>query len=128
VIEALEAIRVHGVPMGVVTSKGTAMALKGIELLGLERFLSVLVTADDVPLHKPDPYPVRHAAQELQVDPARVAYIGDSPADIAAARGAGAVAIGATWGVSARERLEAAGPDFMLDDISQVPDLLFGSA
>ncbi|MHB8925569.1 MAG: HAD family hydrolase [Coriobacteriia bacterium] len=126
-LEVLNAIHDRCVPMGVVTSKGTPMAMKGIGLFDLGRFLSVIVTADDVSLHKPDPFPVVHAAAMLEVDPSRVAYVGDSPADVASALGAGAVAIAATWGVASRERLQAAHPHYILDDIRDLPPLLFGS-
>lgn len=126
-LEVLEMIHDRCVPMGVVTSKGTPMAMKGIGLFDLGRFLSVIVTADDVPLHKPDPFPLVHAAAMLEVDPRRVAYVGDSPADVESALGAGAVAIAATWGVASRERLLGARPDFIIDDILDLPPLLFGS-
>jgi len=126
-LEVLEAIHERCIPMGVVTSKGTPMAMRGIGLFDLGRFLSVIVTADDVPLHKPDPFPVVHAAAMLEVDPARVAYVGDSPADVASAVGAGATAIAATWGVASRERLQDAHPHYVLDDILELPPLLFGS-
>lgn len=126
-VDVLQAIHDRGVPMGVVTSKSDLIARRGISLFGLDRFLSVIVSADDVSRHKPDPLPIVHAAGMLAVDPARVAYVGDSPVDVAAALGAGAVAIGASWGVASRERLEAAGPHHVLDDVRELPRLLFGT-
>lgn len=125
-LEVLSQIHTRAIPMGVVTSKGTPMAMRGIGLFDLGRFLSVIVTADDVALHKPDPFPVLHAAAMLELDPQRVAYVGDSPADVASALGAGAIAVAATWGVASRIRLEEAHPDFILDDIRELPALLFG--
>ncbi len=125
-IEVLTTVRDHGLRMGVVTSKGTPMAMRGIGLFGIAHFFGAIVTADDVPIHKPDPYPVRHAAELLGIDPRECAYVGDSPHDVEAARGAGAVAIAATWGVSGRDTLVAAGPDYILDDLYALPKLLFG--
>ncbi len=124
--EVLSAIREHGLPMGIVTSKGTPMAMRGLGLFELGGFFEVVVTADDVPLHKPDPYPIRHAAGLLGVSAAGCAYVGDSPHDVEAALRAGAVAIGATWGVAERARLEEAGAEYLLDDIRELPGLLFG--
>lgn len=126
-IEVLSAVRDHGMPMGVVTSKGTPMAMRGINLFGIAHFFSVIVTADDVPLHKPDPYPIRHASKLLGLEASQCAYIGDSPHDMQAARSAGAVAIAATWGVARTEVLTAAGFDYSIDDVRALPDLLFGS-
>jgi pyrophosphatase PpaX len=123
-LSTLEALAAAGLPMAIVTSKSRAMTDRAFGLFGLDRFFDVSVTADDTPLHKPDPTPVLHAASLLGVDPTRCAYVGDHPADIAAGKGAGAVAVGATWGVASRERLLAAGPDLMIDDIAEVRDLV----
>jgi pyrophosphatase PpaX len=125
-VEVLSAIKAHGIPMGIVTSKGTPMASRGINLFDIGGFFDVVVTADDVPLHKPDPYPLVHAASLLGVDVRATAYIGDSPHDVESALRAGAVAIAANWGVSDRGRLVAAGAEYLLDDVSEVPGLLFG--
>lgn len=114
----------RGIPMGVVTSKGTPMTVRGLRLFDLERFFGVVVTADDVPLHKPDPYPLRHAAELLGVDIERCAYVGDSPHDMEAAKAAGAVSIAALWGAFAAEEVLAPGPDLSMDSLAELPALL----
>ncbi len=124
--EVLSALQAHGMPMGVVTSKGTPMATRGLDLFDLQAFFEVVVTADDVPVHKPDPYPVVHAAGLLGIPVEATAYVGDSPHDMESARRAGAVAIGASWGVSDKKRLIASGAEFVLDDIRDLPALIFG--
>jgi pyrophosphatase PpaX len=120
----LTELRRRGYPMGVVTSKGTPMTLRGLRLFDLERFFEVIVTADDVDLHKPDPYPVRHAAELLGVDVERCAYVGDSPHDMLSAMSAGAVSIAALWGAFSAEQVLAPGPDFALSSIEELPALL----
>lgn len=120
----LSAIAAHGLPMGIVTSKSRAMATRALDLFDIGAYFAVVVTADDTEVHKPDPLPVLHAARLLGVEAARCAYVGDSPADVAAALGAGALAIAATWGVADRERLVAAGPDLVIDDIGALPAML----
>ena len=123
-LAALSAISARGLPMGIVTSKSRAMATRALELFDIGPFFAVVVTADDTEVHKPEPLPVMYAAGLLGVDASRCAYVGDSPADVAAARGAGAVAIAATWGVAGQDRLAAAGPDLMIDDIGVLPSVL----
>lgn len=120
----LTELRGRGYPMGVVTSKGTPMTLRGLRLFGLERFFEVIVTADDVDLHKPDPFPVRHAAELLGVDATCCAYLGDSPHDMLSAISAGAVSIAALWGAFPAEQVLAPGPDVALDSIADLPALL----
>lgn len=126
VTQVLSELKEHGFPLGIVTSKGTPMANRGLDLFDLRPFFDVVVTADDVALHKPDPYPVVHAASLLGLRPEAVAYIGDSPHDMESASRAGAVAIGACWGVSDEDRLVAAGAQYTLNDIRELPTLLFG--
>jgi pyrophosphatase PpaX len=121
---ALEALTGTGLPMGIVTSKSRMMARRAIDLFDLGRYFPVLVTADDTTTHKPDPEPVRLGASLLGVDPVRCVYVGDSPADIESGNGAGAGTIAATWGVACRDRLMAASPDAVIDDISELPALL----
>lgn len=125
-IEVLSVLKAHGMPMGLVTSKGTPMANRGLDLFDLRGFFDVVVTADDVPVHKPDPYPVVHAAGLLGIPAGATAYVGDSPHDMESACRAGAVAIGASWGVSDHDRLVAAGAEYVLDDIRGLPKLIFG--
>jgi len=123
--EALEALSAWGLRLGVVTSKSRTFALRGLERFSLERFFETVVACDDVPIHKPEPYPLVHAAGLLGVPVERCAYVGDSPHDMAAAISAGCVSVAATWGVSARERLLALGPDYEVASMSEVA-LLFG--
>ena len=83
--ETLGELMRRGIPMGIVTSKGTAAANRGIELFGLGDLMSVVVTADDVPRHKPDPFPLQFAAGLLGVELGYCMYVGDSPHDMQAA-------------------------------------------
>lgn len=111
-------------PLGIVTSKSRQMAHRAIALFELGRYFGAVVTEDDTPVHKPDPLPVLTGACLLGVDPERTIYVGDSPMDIKAGKAAGAATIAATWGVASRDRLEAAGPDAVIDDISELAVLL----
>lgn len=124
-MSVLQTLASAGMPMGIVTSKGREMADKTLGLFGLGRYFSVVVTADDTPAHKPDPMPVITAAGMLGVEPARAAYVGDAPMDVQAGKSAGAFTVAAAWGVASRDRLEAAEPDVLLDDIADLP-ALFG--
>lgn len=120
----LEALAAAGLPMGIVTSKSRMMAERAITLFGLGEFFRAVVTADDTPVHKPDPLPVLEGTRLLGADPGRAIYVGDSPADIEAGNAAGLGTVAATWGVASRKRLEAAAPTAIIDDIAELPALL----
>lgn len=124
--ETLGRLQGAGYRLGIVTSKGRGQAERGLRLFGLDGYFEVLVAYDDVPVHKPDPYPVRHAAGLLGVEPGRCAYVGDSPHDVAAGLGAGCMTVAALWGVATRERLLAASPDFSAGSMQEVAELFVG--
>jgi len=123
-LSALTALHGAGMPMGIVTSKSRAMAERAIALFDLGKFFKVLVTADDTDYHKPHPLPVQRGAELLGFEPVRLVYVGDSPADIESGKGAGTATVGAAWGVASKERLLAAGPDAIIEDIGDLPALL----
>lgn len=124
--EALAALSAAGVRMGVVTSKLRRGAMRGLERFSLERFFEVVVGADDVERHKPDPYPLLYACELMGVDPRDCAYVGDSPHDMAAASAAGVCSIGAAWGVASEERLVSAGARYITHSMSEVLAVLGG--
>jgi pyrophosphatase PpaX len=127
-LETLDLLASRGVRMGVVTSKGTEATLRGIELFGLADYLSVVVTADDVERHKPDPYPLRFAASALGVELEYCVYVGDSPHDMQAAISGDAIAVAALWGAFGEAEVLAPGPAFALESIDALPVLLGGGA
>jgi pyrophosphatase PpaX len=124
--ETLALLAARGVPLGVVTSKGTQAATLGLERFGLTGFFAVTVTSDDVERHKPDPYPLEFAATLLGVEIGYCVYVGDSPHDMQSALSAHSVAVAALWGAFQREEVLLPGPPFALGTITELPALLDG--
>lgn len=113
-----------GIALAIVTSKHRESALRGIDLCGLMNHFPVVVTPEDVIHAKPHPEPVVHALRELRVSPADALFVGDSPHDVAAGRGAGTRTAGALWGPFPRATLEAARPNVLLERPADVLRLL----
>jgi len=98
-IEALlAAIETGGSRWGIVTNKPEYLARRLLPLLGWDTRCAVLVGGDTLPVRKPDPLPLLHAAQLVGVDVSDCAYVGDDERDINAARAAGMPSIVALWG------------------------------
>jgi pyrophosphatase PpaX len=91
---------------------------------GLLEHVQAIVGADSCANAKPHPEPVLLALSRLGAAPTHALLLGDSPHDVAAARAAGAVAVGALWGACGREALARAGAQHFLDDIAQLPPLV----
>jgi HAD superfamily hydrolase (TIGR01509 family) len=69
-----------------------------LQQAGLLEQFTVLVGGDEVDRPKPAPDGVLEACLRLGHAPSTVAYVGDAPTDLLAARAAGAVAVAAGWG------------------------------
>jgi HAD superfamily hydrolase (TIGR01509 family) len=96
VAEALRDLRTRGQPIVVFT--GASRRAAGILLAAAGVTADVLIGGDQVRHPKPAADGLLLAAREIGVAPADLAYIGDSPADMGAARAAGSHAAAAAWG------------------------------
>lgn len=94
--EMLTGLRSAGLPLGIVTGKGRKAWEITAEHIDLGSFDAV-VTEDDMGAPKPDPGGLLAAASALNLDPSDLVYVGDSLADLDAARAAGMLAAGVLW-------------------------------
>jgi HAD superfamily hydrolase (TIGR01549 family) len=120
--ETLAALRTRGYALGVVTNTSKRRISADLKHHGLLDAIDVIVTSDDTVERKPHPAPLLKGAEKLHLAPDGLAYIGDYPGDIIAAREAGMVSIAALWGgIFPIESVLAESPDYR----AQVPgDLL----
>ncbi|RPE82046.1 phosphoglycolate phosphatase [Vulcaniibacterium tengchongense] len=94
----LERLEAAGSAWGIVTNKPEYLARALLPLLGWEARCAVLIGGDTLGVRKPDPLPLRVAAERLGVAPAQCVYVGDDERDIVAARAAGMPSLVALWG------------------------------
>ena len=87
--ETLERIHSAGRPMCIATRMGHDRARKLLESHGLDGFFDLIVGAEDVKRHKPDPECVFLCLDFHDVDASDAVFIGDSPKDMYAAEAAG---------------------------------------
>ena len=123
--EVLVRLKEEGRRLGIVTAKRRATVELAFANVPLGHLFEVVVGGDETPRHKPDSEPLLCAAKRLCVSPQVCAYVGDSPFDIRAARAAGMHGIAVTWGgIHGRERLEAEGPDAIVDTPEELHGVL----
>ncbi len=110
----------HEVTLGLVTSAKRCAAVRRLDDLGVRSAFTVLVTAEDVNVGKPDPQGYLAACRTLGVDPAAAIGVEDSVAGVAAVLGAGmrCIAVATTQPPSA---LSAA--HVVLDDLTDLKTL-----
>ena len=118
---ALERLRDAGAALGIVTAGHRAIVEPQLDRTGLGPLLPIRVFGDDLPVHKPDPEPLRLALRlaGARHRPETTAYVGDAPTDVQMARAVGAAAIGIESVLGERRALLAAGAD---DVAASVPE------
>jgi phosphoglycolate phosphatase len=76
---------------------------------------------------KPDPKFANEISSKLGIDPKEIAFVGDSPVDVATAKNAGMTSIAVTWGFSPREDIEEANPDYIVDNAEEIAEIVMRS-
>jgi beta-phosphoglucomutase len=100
-----------------------------LKVMSLERFFSVVVTADDVALSKPDPEIFLKCADELKSSPENCVVVEDSVFGVEAAKTAKMKCVAVLTGVHSREMLEKADADLIvksLTDKNEIFNFVFG--
>ena len=126
----------HGVRLGLVTQKTLMFELEGRQVgalqelseLDIHDLFEVVVGSEDVTNSKPDPEGINLALAKLSSSHYDTLMVGDSSADIEAARSAGCWSCHATWGLPVTaHRLPGAQADFVADTPEALAALLFES-
>ncbi len=121
--ELLGALRGEGRGMALCTNKAEHITHITIEALGIAGyFASVVAARDDVP-KKPDPAMVLRALAPFGVKPEDAVMIGDSHADIEAARAGGVRSIAVSYGYSSTP-IRQLGADHIVDSLAEIQHAL----
>jgi pyrophosphatase PpaX len=115
---ALQMFREMDVPLAVFTGKGRRTTAITLEALGISEYFDLIVSGSDVVHHKPHPEGIKRVLDHFRVPENEVIMVGDALADIAASRAAGVTSVAVLWDSYDRERVAAAGGDFVFDDVS----------
>ena len=98
VAAALDRLSARGYRVAVCTNKTESLAVDLLGLLGIADRFSAICGRDTFPYFKPDPRHITLTIEQAGGDPARAVMVGDSRADIDAAKAAGIPVIGVTFG------------------------------
>jgi pyrophosphatase PpaX len=110
--EMLEQLATAGHRLGIVTSKVSTLAMRGLTLTGIDRYFETVIGMDLCKRHKPDPEPVMIALDRLSSGPAGAWFVGDSVHDMESGNAAGVATVGALWGPFNAEQLAPSKPAF----------------
>jgi len=120
--EVLLSLKGKGMKIGIATGRMSTGDGKWRELknLRIDSLIDTVVTAGETK-PKPDPSSLIRCAEQLGLSPKDCVFVGDSRADVIAARSAGVKVIAIPSGVASREQLAEEVPDSVLDCLSKLP-------
>jgi len=122
--EGLDYMNGQGYWLGCVTNKAAQFTIPLLRDLGIHDEFGIVVCGDTLPVKKPDPLPLLHAAGQLGVDAADSLMLGDSKSDVAAARAAGFQIVCMSYGYNHGEDIRNYSPDAVIDSMAELSTLI----
>lgn len=118
-LATLSALQQRGVTLAVATGKSRNGLERALTSTGLRPYFATTRCADET-RSKPHPLMLQEICSELSVAPGDMIMVGDSSFDLEMAQLFGVASIGVSYGVHAREVLEAFQPRRIIDSLSEL--------
>jgi phosphoglycolate phosphatase len=110
--------------MAIVTNKPYGFIAPIFEALKMDGLFDLYVGGDSLSQKKPDPEPLLHACEKLDVTVEKALMVGDSKNDILAAKAANMQSVGVTYGYNYGEPIDLYKPEVVIDRFSDLKSLL----
>lgn len=123
VVETLDELAQNRARLGVCTNKPIGLTRPLFDALDMTRFFPAILGGDSLDVRKPDP---KHLLETVRIaggDPARSVMVGDSAADVDAAKAAGIPVVAVTFGYSATP-VDRLGADIVIDQFEDLRNIL----
>lgn len=124
VMEALDMLKSRDITCTIATSRGRGGLTDFLNRFKLTPYFNYYLAAEDTSLQKPNAEPVIKTMNDLSFALEDTIVIGDMPVDIFMGRNAGVKTCGVTYGNSDRESLSEAGADYIIDDMSELVEII----
>ncbi|MDD5435828.1 MAG: HAD-IA family hydrolase [Nitrospira sp.] len=122
--ETLKYLREAEKKMAIVTNKQIKFTERILEELAVREMFDMVLGGDSLPNRKPHPEPVEKVISTLGVKREEAVFVGDSPADCEAGKGAGIFTIGVEYGFRDKEDLSSAGFDLLIKKFSDLRGII----
>lgn len=122
--ELLEQVKQKSIPLGVYTGKGKTTTTITLKKFDLYDYFDLIITGSDVKEHKPSPEGISMFLDKFGLSSKTVLMIGDSTADIKAARAAKIKSALVLWDCYAKEECLKMNPDFIFNVPKELSDFL----
>ena len=114
----LRKLQAAGFKLALVTNKPIRFVPKILQSFGWQDLFSEVLGGDSLPTKKPDPEPLLHVCNALNINPAQAVMIGDSRNDILAGQNANMDTLGLSYGYNYGQDIRKLNPTEAFDDFS----------
>lgn len=122
-LELIQSLKDEDIKLSVVTNKPHHLAVKIVEELFPDTFVSILGQQDFYPI-KPHPESTFMALMAMKLSKDDCYFIGDSNVDIQTGSNADMDTIGVCWGFRGREELTKEGATYVVDDPCEIKEII----
>jgi phosphoglycolate phosphatase len=122
--QTLQVLKDKGYRLAIVTNKPFDLVepiLKGLRLI---EFFEYFIGGDSLSEKKPNPLPLLHVCETLNVSVEECMMVGDSRNDILASHACNMQSIGVTYGYNYGEKIEAYNPSVVFDNFEEILNIL----
>jgi len=125
VLSTLKKLNEMKIELGLVTNSSKLPTMSILKRFEIIEFFKCIVTRDESGELKPDPQGVLMGLKAMEMTPVEAIYVGDAIIDVNVSKKVGMRSIIIPNGPSSLERiLSEADPDFIVNNIGKIPDLL----
>ena len=120
----LRKLKAAGFTLALVTNKPIRFVPKILQSFGWQDLFSEVLGGDSLPVKKPNPAPLLHVCEALNVTPTQAVMIGDSRNDILAGQNANMDTLGLSYGYNYGQDIRELNPTEAFDDFAALVDYL----
>jgi len=113
-----------GKRLAIASNRYEYTARRLLEALGVADPFEAIIGGDDANCRKPSPCQIENIMKMWGIPEEKTVMVGDMDYDILSGKAAGVATCAVTYGLGKREELKRIGPDFMIDDISELKGIL----
>ncbi len=108
----------------VITNKRKRFAKAQLEHFGIAKYFNEIIGGDDEACLKPLPCQPEAILKKHMIKPKRSILVGDMDFDVISGKQTGMLTCGVTYGIGKKEAILKAEPDFIIDDIRELKEII----